>query len=63
VDEVAEIAVNGIFHNSGQICIAPSRTFVHEKIYDEFVKKCIALAKNRKVGSQFEADVQQGIVY
>jgi aldehyde dehydrogenase (NAD+) len=33
---------------------------VHEKIYDEFVRKCIALAKKRKVGSQFEKDVQQG---
>lgn len=54
------MAVEGIFMNSGQICVAPSRTFVHEKIYDEFVKRSIELAKMRKLGSQFEAEVAQG---
>lgn len=54
------VAVEGIFTNSGQICIAPSRTFVHEKVYDEFVKRSVELAQKRKLGSQFEKDVVQG---
>jgi len=28
-----------LFFNMGQCCTAGSRTFVHEDIYDEFVKK------------------------
>jgi aldehyde dehydrogenase (NAD+) len=60
VNEVVPVAVDGVFTNSGQICVAPSRTFVHENIYDEFVKRAVELAQKRKLGSQFEADVVQG---
>ena len=31
--------VQALFFNMGQCCTAGSRTFVHEDIYDEFVKK------------------------
>jgi aldehyde dehydrogenase (NAD+) len=60
VDEVVPIAQEAIFTNSGQICCGGSRTFVQEKIYDEFVKRTVEHAKTRKVGSQFEEGVQQG---
>ena len=49
----------GLFLNQGQCCIAGSRIFAHEKIYDEFVAKSVEAAKARKVGNQFE-DVDQG---
>ncbi|KAK5203310.1 mitochondrial aldehyde dehydrogenase [Exophiala xenobiotica] len=32
----------GIMGNMGQICTATSRVFVHEKIYDDFLKKFVA---------------------
>lgn len=60
LDEAAEIAHNAIFANHGQNCCAGSRTFVQEKIYDQFVAKAVELAKKRKVGSPFEAGTQQG---
>lgn len=44
----------------GQCCTAGSRTFVHEDIYDEFVKKAVARAQNRKVGDPFDDDTEQG---
>jgi aldehyde dehydrogenase (NAD+) len=31
------------FWNAGQCCSAGSRIFVHEKIYDEFVEKSVAM--------------------
>ncbi len=44
----------------GQCCTAGSRTFVHEDIYDEFVKKAVQRAQNRKVGDPFDDDTEQG---
>lgn len=60
MDEAAEIAHNAIFANHGQNCCAGSRTFVQAGIYDQFVKRAVELAKNRKVGEPFEDGVQQG---
>lgn len=58
--EAAEIAYNAIFANHGQNCCAGSRTFVHSKIYDEFVKHAKQLALNRKVGNPFDSKTDQG---
>lgn len=55
-----EIAHNALFANHGQSCCAGSRTFVHENIYDEFVKRATAMAKARQVGDPFENGVLQG---
>jgi len=60
LDEAAEIAHNAIFSNAAQNCVAGSRTFVQENVYDEFVRKAVDLAQKRKVGSGFEEGIQQG---
>ena len=39
---------------------AASRTFVHAKIYDEFVAKSVELAKKRVVGDPFDPNTEQG---
>lgn len=44
----------------GQCCCAGSRTFVHERIYDEFVEKAKARAAKRIVGDPFKNGVEQG---
>jgi aldehyde dehydrogenase (NAD+) len=50
----------GLFLNHGQCCIAGSRVFVHEKIYDEFVRRSAEVAKKRKVGDPFHHETDQG---
>lgn len=60
VKEAAGIAHNAIFSNHGQNCCAGSRTFVHSKIYDEFVKHAKQLALDRKVGDPFDSKIDQG---
>lgn len=60
IKEAAQIAYNAIFANHGQNCCAGSRTFVHSKIYDEFVKCAKQLAAQTKVGDPFNKDTQQG---
>ena len=50
----------GIFGASGQSCIAGSRLYLHEKIYDEFLNKLIEKAKKIKLGRPMEPDTQMG---
>lgn len=44
----------------GEICVAGSRVYVQEGIYDEFVKKLIEVAKNWVVGDPFDPKVNMG---
>eukprot|EP00884_Botryococcus_braunii_P020189 jgi/Botrbrau1/6854/Bobra.152_2s0013.2 len=60
LDEAVEQAAAAIFANQGQCCTAGSRTFVHESIYDEFVKKAMAKAQSIKVGDPFDLATDQG---
>lgn len=60
VTEAATLAHWALFANMGQSCIAGSRTFVHEDIHDEFVKKAAELASNRKVGNPLHSGIEQG---
>jgi len=47
LDLAVTVTQTGIFGNSGQNCIAGSRVFVHEKIYDEFVERVAAATKKQ----------------
>jgi hypothetical protein len=44
----------------GEICVASSRVFVQEGIYDEIVKKLVEKAKDWTVGDPFDPKVRQG---
>ncbi|KAM7299929.1 retinal dehydrogenase 1 [Ixodes scapularis] len=54
------LAHHTVFANQGQICCAPTRTYVHADIYDKFVAKSVELAKNRVVGDPFDERSVQG---
>ncbi|KAK7320002.1 hypothetical protein RJT34_04731 [Clitoria ternatea] len=60
VDKAAELALLGILFNKGEVCVASSRVFVQEGIYDEFEKKLVEKAKAWVVGDPFDPKVQQG---
>jgi len=60
LDMAVEMAHQAIFFNQGQVCAAGSRLLVQEDIHDEFVKRSIEKAKQRKVGDPFAPDSQQG---
>jgi aldehyde dehydrogenase (NAD+) len=60
LDEAVEGAHFGLFFNHGQCCCAGSRVFVEEKIYDKFVEKSGARARNRTVGDPFDPKTEQG---
>ncbi|XP_056169636.1 benzaldehyde dehydrogenase, mitochondrial-like isoform X2 [Syzygium oleosum] len=60
IDQAVELAHLALFFNQGQCCVAGSRTFVHESVYDEFVEKAKARAMKRVVGDPFKPGVEQG---
>ncbi|KAK8258427.1 aldehyde dehydrogenase domain-containing protein [Phyllosticta capitalensis] len=56
--KVAELA----FLNSGQICLAIKRIYVHEKIYDEFLAAAVEHTKKLRLGNGTEDGVFLGPV-
>ena len=52
----------GILVNSGQVCCAGSRVFVHEDIYDRFLADCVASFNSVKVGLPWEDGVGMGSI-
>lgn len=60
MDYAVETAHMGLFFNMGQCCCAGSRTFVEDKIYDEFVERSAERANKRTVGDPFELTTEQG---
>ncbi len=53
-------AAMGIFANHGQSCIAGSRLFVHEAVYDKVVSGIARIAEKIKIGSALAADTEMG---
>ncbi|XP_062149174.1 aldehyde dehydrogenase family 2 member C4-like [Alnus glutinosa] len=60
VDIAAQLALTGILFNKGEVCVASSRVYVQEGIYDQVVKKLVENAKAWVVGDPFDPKVQQG---
>ena len=54
VQAVAKAASLARFRNNGQVCIAPQRFYVHEKIYTEFADTVSKHVAELKVGNGFE---------
>ena len=60
IDFAVQQSSEGIFFNMGQCCVASSRVFVHERIYDKFIAKSVEAAKRRVVGNPLEHSTDQG---
>src|SRR5881296_1489571 len=56
----AKSVKEGIFTNAGQMCWAGSRAFVHESIYDGFVKDLVAKTSAMKIGPGSEETTDMG---
>jgi succinate-semialdehyde dehydrogenase/glutarate-semialdehyde dehydrogenase len=48
------------FRNAGQVCVAPTRFFVHEDIHDAFAKKFTNFAAKLKVGDGLDESNTMG---
>ena len=54
LDRIAEVAVQRMYWNQGQVCSALTRLIVHETIKDELLEKVISLTKALKPGDPLE---------
>ena len=60
LDKAVEVAHSMCVVNQGQCCVAATRTFVHESIYDEFVKRTVEIAKRHVIGDPLDENVDHG---
>jgi len=57
---VAKIAAAGKYRNAGQVCISPTRFFVHETKYRQFVDAFTEVAAGLKLGDGLDPATQMG---
>lgn len=57
---VAKIAAGGKYRNAGQVCISPTRFFVHESKYKQFVDTFTEVASGLKLGDGLDPTTQMG---
>ena len=61
--DMAEAGVlAGIFAAAGQTCVAGSRAYLHESIFEEFRERLVNRAKNIRLGNPLLAETQMGPV-
>jgi len=60
---VAKAAVLGKFRNNGQVCISPSRFFVHKDIEKRFTEAAVAAARDLKIGNGLDEGVIVGPMF
>ncbi|MEP0707747.1 aldehyde dehydrogenase family protein [Parvibaculum sp.] len=58
--EAAPKLFQSAFQNSGQVCIAMKRLYVHESIYDEMCNELAELANNAVIGDGLKQGTQLG---
>lgn len=59
-EAVARVAVVGKFRNNGQVCISPSRFFIHNDVKKRFTEVAVETARELKLGNGLEAGVEVG---
>ena len=62
LDRAIEAAARGIFGNTGQVCAAGSRLFVHRQVADRVIEGIAQRARQLRVGPGQAADTEMGPV-
>jgi succinate-semialdehyde dehydrogenase/glutarate-semialdehyde dehydrogenase len=59
----AQLAVTGKFRNNGQVCIAPSRFYVHKDVQKKFIDAVVDRTRAIKMGNGLEPGVEVGPMF
>ncbi|MCP3029303.1 aldehyde dehydrogenase family protein [Halobacillus sp. A5] len=60
IDSLVDNLVTGAFAFSGQVCISAQRIYVHESIYNEFLKKFVTQTKALQIGDPLDEKTDFG---
>ena len=60
INSALDVLTTQKFRNAGQVCVAPTRFMVQEKMYDRFVEGYIEIAKNIVVGNGLDSATTMG---
>ncbi len=60
LDKVTDIAIFAKFRNNGQVCISPSRFYIHSSKKNDFTKLMIEKTKKLKIGNGMDKDTILG---
>ncbi|MCE2488437.1 MAG: NAD-dependent succinate-semialdehyde dehydrogenase [Anaerolineae bacterium] len=60
IEQAAESSVTAKFRNNGQVCISPSRFYVEQPAYEDFLEASVAAAERLVIGNGLEDGVTVG---
>ncbi len=60
LDKVTDIAIFAKFRNNGQVCISPSRFYIHENKKNDFTKLMVEKTKKLKIGNGMDKNTILG---
>jgi len=60
IKQVAAATADGAFYNNGQSCCSVERIYVHESVYDEYIREFVKEVSSWKVGEPTEPGVYFG---
>ncbi len=60
IKQTASSTADGAFYNNGQSCCAVERIYVHESVYDEYLREFVKEVASWKIGEPTEAGVYFG---
>ncbi|WPC06337.1 aldehyde dehydrogenase family protein [Pseudomonas benzenivorans] len=56
IPAAAQAVANGVFFNSGQVCDAGTRAYIHRSIYEQFLAELIAYTRTLKIAPGLDPD-------
>ena len=60
VEKATDMAMAAKYRNNGQVCISPSRFYIHESKKEQFTKSFVDKTLKLKIGNGMDKDVQLG---
>jgi succinate-semialdehyde dehydrogenase / glutarate-semialdehyde dehydrogenase len=60
LDKVLDLSATAKYRNAGQVCVSPTRYYVHDRVYNRFVQGFAERAKAWPVGSGLEEKNKMG---
>ena len=60
IEKATDIAMAAKYRNNGQVCISPSRFYIHESKKDEFAKAFVTKTLKLRIGNGMDKNIQLG---